>query len=102
MQWPLVELEPPVEEGYTSLLDETNDAEERSETEVVEELPTIAQHTRATTTRRATGSEDAFQNYLRDIRRFGRLTHAGEIELAQQAAAGDELARHQLMLFISQ
>ncbi len=94
---PLVELEPPVEERYTSLPGETDDAEERSETEVLEELPTIAQYTRATTTRRATGSEDAFQSYLRDIRRFGRLTHAEEIELARQAAAGDELARHQLI-----
>ncbi len=63
---PLVELEPPVEERYASLPGETDDAEERSETEVLEELPTIAQYTRATTTRRATGSEDAFQSYLRD------------------------------------
>jgi len=42
-------------------------------------------------------TEDAFQSYLHEIRRFGRLTPAEEIELAQHVAAGDEWARHQLI-----
>src|SRR5947209_15260079 len=42
-------------------------------------------------------SEDAFQSYLHEMRRFGRLTLAEEIELAQRVAAGDEWARHQLI-----
>mgnify|MGYP001204059665 CR=1 FL=1 len=42
-------------------------------------------------------SEDAFQSYLYDMRSFGRLTLAEEIELAQRVAAGDEWARHQLI-----
>lgn len=42
-------------------------------------------------------SEDAFQSYLHEMRRFGRLTPAEEIELAQHVAAGDEWARHQLI-----
>src|SRR5207253_5346940 len=53
--------------------------------------------TRATTTRHALGSEDAFQSYLRDIRGLGLLTHAEEVDLAQKAAAGDELARRKLI-----
>ena len=42
-------------------------------------------------------TEDAFQSYLHEMRRFGRLTPAEEIELAQHVAAGDEWARHQLI-----
>ena len=42
-------------------------------------------------------TEDAFQSYLHEMRRFGRLTPAEEIELAQRVAAGDEWARHQLI-----
>ena len=42
-------------------------------------------------------TEDAFQSYLHEMRRFGRLTLAEEIELAQRVAAGDEWARHQLI-----
>ena len=42
-------------------------------------------------------SEDAFQSYLHEMRSFGRLTSAEEIELAQRVAAGDEWARHQLI-----
>src|SRR5712692_1247058 len=53
--------------------------------------------TTPTSTTRATGSEDAFQSYLRDIRGLGLLTHPEEIDLAQQAAAGDELALRKLI-----
>jgi RNA polymerase primary sigma factor len=49
------------------------------------------------TTRPASGAEDAFQSYLRDIRGLGLLTHTEEIDLAQRAAAGDELARRTLI-----
>jgi RNA polymerase primary sigma factor len=42
-------------------------------------------------------SEDAFQSYLRDVRAFGLLTHAEEIDLARQVAAGDEMARRTLI-----
>ena len=42
-------------------------------------------------------TEDAFQSYLHEMRSFGRLTSAEEIELAQRVAAGDEWARHQLI-----
>jgi RNA polymerase primary sigma factor len=49
------------------------------------------------TARQASGAEDAFQSYLRDIRGLGLLTHTEEIDLAQRAAAGDELARRTLI-----
>lgn len=45
----------------------------------------------------ATASADALQSYLRDIRRFGLLTRAEEVELARQAAAGDGRARRTLI-----
>ena len=45
----------------------------------------------------AVGSEDAFQSYLHDIRRFGLLTHTEEIDLAQRVAAGDAQARRKLI-----
>ncbi len=59
-------MDPPIDEGHASLLGEPDDVEERSETEVVEELVTCPSCTPAITTRQATGSEDAFQSYLRD------------------------------------
>jgi len=49
------------------------------------------------TIRQASGAEDAFQSYLRDIRGLGLLTHAEEIDLAKRAAAGDEPARRKLI-----
>ena len=42
-------------------------------------------------------TEDAFQSYLRDIRRFGLLTHTEEIDLARRVAAGDAQARRKLI-----
>src|SRR5229473_2697614 len=74
-----------------------NDVEERGEIDVLEELPVPSHTTRATAVRQAPGSGDAFQSYLRDIRGLGRLTHAEEIDLAQRAAGGDELARRTLI-----
>ncbi len=59
--------------------------------------PTSSQHTRATTSRQAIGSEDAYQSYLRDIRGLGLLIEAEEIDLARRAAAGDEQARRTLI-----
>lgn len=47
--------------------------------------------------RQASGSEDAFQSYLHDIRGLGLLTHEEEIDLAQRAAAGDERAKRKLI-----
>src|SRR6266702_5509899 len=94
---PLIEIEPLLNEEYASFLDELDDVEERSEAEVLEELSTRSQHTCATSGQRAIGSEDAFQSYLHDIRGLGLLTHAEEVDLAQRAATGDELARRKLI-----
>src|SRR5437588_2676350 len=71
--------------------------EERGEIEVLEELSVRSYATRATAIYHAISTGDAFQSYLCEIRRFGLLTPAEEIDLAQRAAAGDERARHQLI-----
>src|SRR5436853_7867997 len=63
---PLVEMEPLLNEEYASFLDELDDVEERSEAEVLEELSTRPQHTRATSDQRTVGSEDALQSYRHD------------------------------------
>src|SRR5947209_4462713 len=86
--------DPSLEDIEDSLLDEADDI---TETDVLEELPVRARRTRSASTRQALGSEDAFQSYLRDIRGLGLLTHAEEIDLARSAAAGDELARRKLI-----
>jgi RNA polymerase primary sigma factor len=92
-----VEMEPKVREGHESLLDDPDDIAESSEADVLEEPPTRSRHARVTTARCATASEDAFQSYQRDVRAFGLLTHAEEIDLARRAAAGDEQARRELI-----
>ncbi len=74
-----------------------NNVEERGEIEVLEELPVRSHPTRATGIYHAISTGDAFQSYLCEIRRFGLLTPAEEIDLAQRAAAGDERARHRLI-----
>ncbi len=94
---PLTEIESPLDAIHDVLLDEVDEVEDGSDTDVLEELPTRSQRTRATGARQAIGSEDAFQSYLRDIRGLGLLTHAEEIDLARRAAAGDELARRKLI-----
>ena len=92
---PLVELGSPLDEGSDSLL--VDDIEDSGEIDILEELPGRSRRSRTSTTRQATGAEDAFQSYLRDIRGLGLLTHAEEIELAQRAALGDERARRKLI-----
>ena len=76
------------------LLDESED--ESDESDLVESA-VRSRSTRTPATKQATGNEDAFQSYLRDIRGLGLLTHAEEIDLAQRAAAGDELSRRKLI-----
>jgi RNA polymerase primary sigma factor len=94
---PLIEADPLLDEVTVLLLDDANVVEESTDSDVLEELPAHSQRARASTTRTAPGSEDAFQSYLRDIRGLGLLTHAEEVDLAQRAAAGDELARRRLI-----
>ncbi len=67
------------------------------EDEVGESDTARTRATRTLVARQATGNEDAFQSYLRDIRGLGLLTHAEEIDLAQRAAAGDEPSRRKLI-----
>ena len=82
-----------------AVLEEPNDVEEGGETGAWGELPTRTQHTHTAAVRRATGSEDAYQSYLQDIRErdLHRLTPEEERELAQRAAAGNTLALHKLV-----
>ncbi len=76
------------------LLDDSED--EADESDIVGNA-VRSRSTRTPAMRQATGNEDAFQSYLRDIRGLGLLTHAEEIDLAQRAAAGDELSRRKLI-----
>jgi RNA polymerase primary sigma factor len=94
---PLVEMESRLNEEHNVLSGEPYDLEEVRKANVQEELSTRTHHASSITVQRAKGSEDAFQSYLQDIRRCSRLTHAEEIDLAQQAAAGDEQARCKLI-----
>ena len=82
-----------------AVLEEPSDVEERGETGAWGELPTRTQHTHTAAVRRATGSEDAYQSYLQDIRErdLHMLTPDEERELAQRAAAGNTLALHKLV-----
>ena len=93
---PLVDSDLLPDETTILLLDDASMVENTG-TDVLEELPSNSQHVRTSSTRTALGSEDAFQSYLRDIRGLGLLTHAEEVDLAQRAAAGDELARRTLI-----
>jgi RNA polymerase primary sigma factor len=74
-----------------AVLEEPSDVEEGGETGAWGELPTRTQHTHATAVRRATGSEDAYQSYLQDIRErdLHMLTPEEERELARRAVAGN-------------
>jgi RNA polymerase primary sigma factor len=94
---PLMEADPLLDEAAALLLGDTQVVEESIDTDVLEELPVHSRRARASTPRTAPGSEDAFQSYLRDIRGLGLLTHAEEVDLAQRAAAGDEMARRTLI-----
>jgi RNA polymerase primary sigma factor len=78
-----------------AFLDDEN--EDQSETDVFECTSAHRGQGSITNTKHATSTEDAFQSYLRDIRRFNLLTHEEEIELARRSAAGDLLARRKLV-----
>jgi RNA polymerase primary sigma factor len=93
---PLDDMDPSLDEAVDVLVDDVGE-EESNDTDTVEESPAHSRPTRGPTARHASGSEDAFQSYLRDIRGLGLLTHAEEVDLAQRAAAGDELARRKLI-----
>jgi len=94
---PLVDVDPSFDEVVDVSLDDADEAEEGNDTDALEESPAHLRRTRVTIARHASGSEDAFQSYLRDIRGLGLLTHSEEVDLAQRAAAGDELARRTLI-----
>ncbi|HLZ81274.1 MAG TPA: sigma-70 family RNA polymerase sigma factor [Ktedonobacteraceae bacterium] len=78
-----------------SLLSDAVD--DSSDIDALEEGVGHSRRAHGPTVRQASGAEDAFQSYLRDIRGLGLLTHTEEIDLAQRAAAGDELARRTLI-----
>src|SRR5215469_12868618 len=98
---PLLDTESIMDGTNVLLLDDTsresNTDTDDVDTDDLEELPQITRRTRASSAHTGAGSEDAFQSYLRDIRGLGLLTHAEEVDLAQRAAAGDELARRTLI-----
>jgi len=71
--------------------------EEPSRTDLAASSPLRLRSEGVTNTKNASGSEDAFQSYLRDIRCLGLLTHEEEIDLAQRAASGDTRARRKLI-----
>ncbi len=89
---PLEELDEIVERDL--FFDEGDEDEESNE--LLGETP-VQKRSKAKSPRQALGSEDAFQSYLRDIRGLGLLTHSEEVELARQAATGDEWARRRLI-----
>src|SRR5216684_2183899 len=94
---PLINADPSLDEVADALLDDSDEVEEGSDTGTLEELPGHSRPARAAVVRHTPGSEDAFQSYLRDIRGLGLLTHTEEVDLAQKAAVGDELARRTLV-----
>src|SRR5436305_4212044 len=82
----------------TAFVDDTDaflieDDEESSTPDLAGSSPLRLRSEGVTNTKHASGSEDAFQSYLRDIRSLGLLTHEEEIDLAQRAAIGDTRAR---------
>ena len=93
---PLVGVAAALEDMADTLLDEDED-EDSNEVEALDETHMHPQRASSSNVRQTTGAEDAFQSYLRDIRGLGLLTHAEEIDLAQRAAAGDDLARRKLI-----
>ena len=93
---PLFDIELPSndDESETILF---NDDEVENSDFLPEEKPSRMRVGGITNTKHASGSDDAFQSYLRDIRGLGLLTHEEEIDLARRAAAGEELARRKLI-----
>src|SRR5258706_1507359 len=94
---PSTEMESLLYEEGDALFTDRADVEESMAGDALEELPIRSRGTRSAVTRQATGSEDAFQSYLRDIRPFGLLTHEEEIDLARQVAAGAGQGRPKLI-----
>src|SRR5579872_4220826 len=95
---PLMAINTPLDDTDSeTFLDASDGVEETVENDVIEDLPTRIRRSRASATRSTTGSEDAFQSYLHDIRSLGLLTHDEEVDLAQRAAAGDSMARRTLI-----
>lgn len=92
---PLVDVRPALDEVADVLLDD--DEENELDPLDSEEISSRSRRIGTVSVRQATGAEDAFQSYLRDIRGLGLLTHAEEIDLAQRAAAGEEWARRKLI-----
>lgn len=82
-------------EGAEALLNDDDEGAEEEESE--EESSPHTRRASISRTKHATGAEDAFQSYLRDIRGLGLLTHEEEISLARSAAAGEEWARRKLI-----
>jgi RNA polymerase primary sigma factor len=70
--------------------------EDESEFDGQEEFPARTQ-SRLSFLRSATGTRDAFQSYLQDIRSLGLLTREEEIDLARRATTGDQLAQRKLI-----
>ncbi len=92
---PLHDMSSVLEDAATALL---ADDEESSDTDTLgEPITTLSRQGGIINTKHASGTEDAFQSYLHDIRSLGLLTHDEEIDLAQRAAAGDEWARRKLI-----
>ena len=79
-----------------TFVDESDEFEEPGESDLFE-VPPRTRRSRDTSARHTSGSEDAFQSYLRDIRGLGLLTHEEEVSLARRAAAGDAMARRTLI-----
>ncbi|HLX40666.1 MAG TPA: sigma-70 factor domain-containing protein, partial [Ktedonobacteraceae bacterium] len=97
---PLTRFTTPLDDSNDVLLDDGDELEvvsDESDSDTLEEIPGPSRRARISAVRQATGAEDAFQSYLRDIRGLGLLTHAEEIDLAQRAAIGDDLARQKLV-----
>jgi RNA polymerase primary sigma factor len=92
---PLLEMSSSLDEVADHLLAEVD--EEGNDTDTLDGTPSRARRVGTSSIKQTMGAEDAFQSYLRDIRGLGLLTHAQEIDLAQRAAAGDELARRKLI-----
>jgi RNA polymerase primary sigma factor len=92
---PLTELDATLDEESDTLI--SDDVDEPGDLDALDDEPERLKRPHAVPGRQATGAEDAFQSYLHDIRGLGLLTHAEEIELAQRAAAGDELAKRKLI-----
>ncbi len=90
---PLVAFEVPLVEETDVLLIE----DDGSDADTLEDAPVRSRTSSITNTKSASGSEDAFQSYLHDIRRLGLLTHEEEIDLARRSAAGEEAARRILI-----